>query len=107
MRRRIRSATFPVHRHSLPQIVVDGTLVALAYWLAYQLRFDGEQGVPSRYQELFEATLPAVVIGSLLVFVAFRLYQKWWRYVTQRDYTAILEAVVIAALLLPGWIALV
>src|SRR5437588_397161 len=29
MRRRIRSAALPVHRHSLPQVLVDGALVAL------------------------------------------------------------------------------
>ena len=47
MRRRIRSAALPVHRHSLPQLVVDGLLVALAYYLAFKLRFD--RGVPRRY----------------------------------------------------------
>ncbi len=106
MRRRIRSAAFPLHRHSLPQIVVDGVLVALAYWLAYRLRFDGPAHVPPRYRELFDATLPFVVGSSLLVYAAFGLYGKWWRYVTQRDYTAVVQAVVIAALLLPGYIAL-
>ena len=40
MRRRIRSAAFPVHRHSLPQLLVDGVLVALAYFLAFRLRFE-------------------------------------------------------------------
>jgi FlaA1/EpsC-like NDP-sugar epimerase len=105
MRRRIRSAAFPLHRHSLPQIVVDGVLVALAYWLSYRLRFDGP-AVPPRYRELFDSTLLFVVGSSLLVFAAFGLYGKWWRYVTQRDYTAIVQAVVVAGLLLPGYIAL-
>jgi FlaA1/EpsC-like NDP-sugar epimerase len=106
MRRRIHSAAFPLHRHSLPQIAVDGALVALAYWLAYRLRFDGPASVPERFQELFRATFLPVVAGSMLVFAAFGLYQKWWRYVTQRDYLRILQAVVIATLLLPGYIAL-
>ncbi len=107
MRRRIRSAAFPLHRHSLPQIVVDGVLVALAYWLSYRLRFDGPSDVPPRYRELFDSTVPFVVGSSLLTFAAFGLYGKWWRYVTQRDYTAIVQAVVIAALLVPGYVALV
>jgi FlaA1/EpsC-like NDP-sugar epimerase len=107
MRRRIRSAAFPLHRHSLPQIAVDGALVALAYWLAYRLRFDGPSAVPPRYQDLFEATLLPAVAASLLVFAAFGLYQKWWRYVTQRDYVRIVQGVVAATLLLPGYIALV
>src|SRR5204862_378836 len=50
--------------------------------------------------------LPFVVVSSLLTFAAFGLYAKWWRYVTQRDYNGIVEAVVIAALLLPGYVAL-
>ena len=107
MRRRIRSAAFPLHRHSLPQIAVDGALVALAYWLAYRLRFDGPAGVPERFQGLFAATLPPVVLGSMVVFAAFGLYAKWWRYVTQRDYVRILQAIVVATLLLPAYIALV
>jgi FlaA1/EpsC-like NDP-sugar epimerase len=107
MRRRIRSAAFPLHRHSLPQIAVDGVLVALAYWLAYRLRFDGPSAVPERYHDLFRATFVPVVAGSMLLFAAFGLYQKWWRYVTQRDYVRILQAVVIATLLLPGYVALV
>ncbi|MEA2220869.1 MAG: hypothetical protein QOJ35_3495, partial [Solirubrobacteraceae bacterium] len=107
MRRRIRSAAFPLHRHSLPQIAVDGALVALAYWLAYRLRFDGTSAVPPRYMDLLAATIAPVVVGSMLVFAAFGLYQKWWRYVTQRDYMRILQAVVSAALLLPGYVAVV
>ncbi len=107
MRRRIRSAAFPLHRHSLPQIAVDGALVALAYWLAYRLRFDGPSAVPTRFQDLFRATLPPVVIGSMVVFAALGLYAKWWRYVTQRDYVRILQAIVVATLLLPAYIALV
>jgi len=93
MRRRIRSAAFPLRRHSIPQIAVDGALVALAYWLAYRLRFDGPSAVPERFQDLFDATIVPVVAGSMLAFAAFGLYAKWWRYVTQRDYLRIVQAV--------------
>ena len=48
-----RLAALPVHRHSLPQIAVDAGLVALAYFLAFRLRFD--RGVPTRYEDLFAA----------------------------------------------------
>ena len=60
MRRRLKSAAFPLHRHSLPQLVVDGVLVALAYFLAYRLRFgDLAGGVPERYKELLRGHAPA------------------------------------------------
>ena len=52
MRRRIRSAAIPVHRHALPQLVVDGVLVALAYFLAFWLRFAGHPwGTQIRYHD--------------------------------------------------------
>ena len=52
MRRRIRSAAFPLHRHSLPQLAVDGALVALAYYLAFELRFNnGPTGYYSHLRE--------------------------------------------------------
>ena len=103
MRRRIRAAALPIHVHTLSQLVVDAGLVALAYYLAFQLRF---QDVPSRYDELFETTLPWAVGGTVAIFTVFGLYQKWWRYLGQRDYEQILRAAVVATLALVGTIAL-
>ncbi len=105
MRRRIRSAAFPIHRHSLPQLLVDGVLVALAYFLAFRLRFDG--AVPRKYEHLFETTIPWVVVVSLVVLAGFGLYQRLWTYVGQRDYEAVVKGVVLATLLIVGGIALV
>ena len=76
MRRRIRSAAFPVHRHSVPQLVVDGLLVALAYFLAFRLRFE-RLAVPPRYEDLFEATIPWVVPVSLVVLASFGLFASF------------------------------
>ncbi len=94
-----------MHRHSVPQLAVDGVLVALAYFLAYRLRFDAPGGVPDRYRELFEATIFPVVAGSLVVFTLFRLYQKWWRYSSWRDIEAVIGAVVVATLTLAAFVA--
>jgi hypothetical protein len=88
MRRRIRSAAFPVHRHSVPQLVVDGILVALAYFLAYRLRFD-VASVPPRYEELFEATIWWVIPVSLVALAGFGVYQRVWTFVGQREYEGV------------------
>jgi FlaA1/EpsC-like NDP-sugar epimerase len=104
MRRRIRSAAFPVHRHSLPQLVVDGLLVALAYFLAYRLRFD--EGVLPQYDELFEQTLPWVIPVALVVLALFGAYQRLWTFVGQREYEAVVKGVVASTVVVVGAIAL-
>jgi FlaA1/EpsC-like NDP-sugar epimerase len=103
MRRWYRSGAFPVHRHSLVQLIVDGGLVALAYMLAFELRFDN--GIPGRYELLRDGTILWVVPLCIVVFAAFGLYQRLWTYVGQRDYEALLRAVVVSAVLVVGGIA--
>ncbi len=97
MRRRIRSAALPLHRHSLPQLAVDGVLVAIAYYLAFQLRFD--KGPSGFYSLLRERTIWWVLVGSLPVLVLSRVYQRRWRYSGQRDYEAVMRAIVVIVLL--------
>jgi FlaA1/EpsC-like NDP-sugar epimerase len=97
MRRRIRAAAFPLHRHALPQLAVDGALVALAYYLAFQLRFNS--GPPEDYAHLRDATIWWVLAGSLPVLVLSRVYQRRWRYASQRDYEAVVRAIFVIVLL--------
>jgi FlaA1/EpsC-like NDP-sugar epimerase len=104
MRRRIRSAAFPVHRHALPQLLVDGVLVALAYFLAFWLRFEGS--FHGRYDHLFSATIVWVVVVTLIALTAFGQYQRLWKFVGQRDYEAVLKAVFLATVVIVGVIAL-
>ena len=78
MRRRLRSAAFPIHRHALPQLALDAGLVALAYYLAYRLRFD--EGIPPWYMDLFWRTLAFAIVGSLFCFVLVGMYRHWMRY---------------------------
>src|ERR1700759_4162714 len=104
MRRRIRSAAFSVHRHSLPQLLVDGILVALAYFLPFPLRF--EPAVPRRYEHLFAETIWWVIPVSLGVLAGFGLYQRLWTYVGQRDYEAVVKGVAVSTLVIVGAIAL-
>jgi FlaA1/EpsC-like NDP-sugar epimerase len=97
MRRRIRSAAFPLHRHSLPQLAVDGALVALAYYLAFELRFN--DGPNTFYVDLRERTIWWVLAGSMPLLVLARVYQRRWRYSSQRDYEAVARGVVAIVLL--------
>ena len=104
MRRRLRSAAFPVHRHALPQIALDAGLAALAYFLAYRLRFDGAGGLPEPYELLFKTTiLPAVTIAVLSLVVA-GVYRRWMRYSSHREYARIFQGAAVGALALLGYI---
>src|SRR6201989_3463177 len=86
----MRRLNHPVYRNRVGQILADAPLVALAYFLAFQLRFlDDPHGWPHRYEVLFAQSVGFVVAGKLIVFAAAGLYQKWWRYVSGRDFISI------------------
>ena len=97
MRRRIRSAALPLHRHSLAQLVIDGALVALAYYLSFLLRFNSRPHGP--YELLRERTIWWVLLGGVAVLVLSRVYQRRWRYSSQRDYEALMRGVVVLTLI--------
>jgi FlaA1/EpsC-like NDP-sugar epimerase len=97
----MRRLNHPVYRNRLGQILADAGLVALAYFLAFQLRFlDDPHGWPHRYEVLFAQSVGFVVAGKLIVFAFAGLYQKWWRYVSGRDFLYIGRAVAISSALL-------
>ncbi len=105
MRRRISAPALSLTRHSLPRLALDGALVTLAYWSAWELRFDnGPQG---RYEKLFERTIWWVLGGSLVVLLLSRVYQRRWRYSGQRDYEAVARAVLAIVLLTVVGVAVV
>jgi len=89
VRNRITSS---VSARRLGQVGVDACLVALAYYLAFVLRFDS--GIPERYHELLQVTVAFVVILKVSLFAVFGLYSKLWRFVDQADFESIVKAVI-------------
>jgi len=86
----MRSLPSSVNVRRVGQVCVDAALLALAYWLAYLLRFD--EGIPHRYQELLLDTIWITVPMQVAIFAAFGLYSKLWRFVDQKDFETILKA---------------
>ena len=85
-----------LNRHRLWQAVVDSGLVALAWILAFNIRFD--YGVPPRYEPFLGLGVVLVVVGvKILTFIVFGLYDHWWRYVSIRDIWRSLLAVTVAS----------
>ena len=77
------------------QVALDACLVALAFLLAFVLRFDPR--IPARYDELLGQSIAFVVAGKLFVFWGFGLYHKLWRFTDGKDFEAIVRAVVVAS----------
>ena len=85
-----------LNRHRLWQAVVDSGLIAVAWVLAFNIRFD--YGVPPRYQHFLSAAVILVVVGvKILTFILFGLYDHWWRYVSIRDIWRSLLAVTVGS----------
>jgi FlaA1/EpsC-like NDP-sugar epimerase len=83
--------------HRLGQVLVDAGIVALSWWVAFQLRFDN--GLPLKYSQLLNRTILLVLAIKLIVFIAFGFYNRWWRYVSIRDMWAVARGVVVASLI--------
>jgi len=90
------SLTTSVNVRRLGQVGIDACLLALAYYLAYVLRFD--EGIPHRYEDLLWDTIVLTVAMKLVIFAMFGLYSKLWRFVDQKDFESILKAVIVSTI---------
>ena len=89
----------PVNRHRIWQMAADGVLIAVAWLLAFQLRFDSFDKIPPFYEKLVNwQTVLLVVAIKLAVFTAFGFYNRWWRYVSTRDMWGAARGVTVACL---------
>jgi UDP-GlcNAc:undecaprenyl-phosphate GlcNAc-1-phosphate transferase len=66
------------HRRRIFEILLDTVLVALAYYSAYLLRFDGY--MPGEQIAIFIRTLPPLVAIQILSFLIGGVYKGIWRY---------------------------
>jgi FlaA1/EpsC-like NDP-sugar epimerase len=91
--------TLPVTRHRLWQLFVDAALIAVAWYAAWNLRFD-ELRLPRYYEPYISwQAIGLVVALKLVVFILFGFYNRWWRYVSTRDMWGAARGVAAASLL--------
>ncbi len=87
----------PFNRRALWQIGADAGIVAVAWVLAWYLRFD--QGRPVYYDRYLDVEIVLVVVGiQLSVFALCGFYNRWWRYVSTRDMWTAARGVALASL---------
>jgi FlaA1/EpsC-like NDP-sugar epimerase len=87
------------NRHRIWRLAADAVLIALAWYLAFKIRFL-DLRIPPFYREYLDAETIALVVGvKLAVFAAFGFYNRWWRYVSTADMWGAARGVTVASAL--------
>jgi UDP-GlcNAc:undecaprenyl-phosphate GlcNAc-1-phosphate transferase len=73
------------------EVLLDAALIALAYYGAFVLRWDGR--LPEEQLQIFLKTLPLVIIIQMAFFLFGGVYRGLWRYVGITDLVMIARAV--------------
>ena len=79
------------------QLPIDLVLVALAWWLAFWLRFNLD--MPDEFQTMMVKTLPWPLLGSGISLLGWGVYRHIWRYTSVAELTRLVYGVVFAGLL--------
>jgi FlaA1/EpsC-like NDP-sugar epimerase len=96
-----RRVTDPVFRRRALQFMADAGLAAIAFALAFQLRFlDVPGGIPPRYETMLLGSIGFVALGQALVFEILGQHQKWWRYFRLPDLWPLVRAALVATALM-------
>ena len=72
-----------LRRRAIVKFLLQGVIFFCAYFGAYLVRF--EFSIPAVYAGLLRQTAPGLLVSKALAFLAFGLFQGWWRYVSIRD----------------------
>lgn len=65
-------------KYSLPQMLIDITIIFFSYWISFMLRF--ENYIPMYDMEAFRKTIPWITVICILTFIAFRFYTTMWQF---------------------------
>lgn len=86
---------FAIYGRFGAEISMDVVLLTTAYYLAYMVRFEGDQ--PAAWLHLFTESVPIVVGAEIAALVALGVYRTLWRYLTIQDVVAVGRAIIAGA----------
>jgi len=84
-----------LYKRRLAELLLDVTLVTLAYYGAYRLRFD--EALPPDYVLAFQSTLGVVIAVKVTALGVLGVYRGAWRYVGMVDLYRVLGAVLLSS----------
>ena len=84
-----------LYKRRLAEMLLDVVLIAVAYYGAYRLRFEG--GAPAAYMAVYQSTLGLVIALKISAFGLMGVYRGAWRYSGIVDLYRILGAIVFSS----------
>ncbi len=84
-------------KNGLIALALDLLLIAIAWWLAFWLRFNLD--TPDEFQTMMLQTLPAPLLAYGASLLGWRVYRHIWRYTSVAELTRLFYGVVIGGLL--------
>jgi UDP-GlcNAc:undecaprenyl-phosphate GlcNAc-1-phosphate transferase len=90
-----------LYKRRLGELLLDVTLITLAYYGAYRLRFDA--ALPPEYVLAFQSTLGLVVAVKIAAFGLFGVYGGAWQYAGIVDLYRIVGALLLSDALILGY----
>ncbi len=102
---RFERALDPAYRHRALAFLADAVLLALAFAVAFQLRFL-DTGLPDRYVTMLWHSVLFVALGKTIVFDVLGMHREWWRYFRLPELWPLVRAAAVATGLLVAFFVL-
>jgi UDP-GlcNAc:undecaprenyl-phosphate GlcNAc-1-phosphate transferase len=88
-RRAVPGAVTPIvfefmYKRRVAEVILDGALVSICYWLAYRLRFEDPYDFVNNVDQFFKS-FPIVLSAQLIAFFAVGIYRGAWRHFGMMD----------------------
>ena len=87
----------PVVRRRALEFSADAVLVAVAFALAFTLRFNDPAAIPDRYVDMLLGSIAFVAIGKAIVLELLGQHHQWWRYFRLPDLWPLFRSLAVAS----------